>query len=243
MSSLSASELISWWEAGARQHPVERAVTLLSAWSRDPREKTASLSIGRRDRQLGAIYQSLFGPVLNGFAECLKCGERLEYEIVIPELHSDAASGNQQEITLSSGELVLHLRLPNSFDLIAVSGCHDVDSAQRALGQRCVIDARVGESAIAVDVLDDSTWEEIAARLAESDPGAETLIDLTCSACGHNWQVMLDIERFLWAKINAMARRLLREVHILAQTYHWSEAEILALTPTRRQLYLGMAQA
>jgi hypothetical protein len=54
---------------------------------------------------------------------------------------------------------------------------------------------------------------------------------------------MLDIERFLWAKINAVARRLLHEVHILAQVYHWSEAEILALTPTRRQFYLEMAQA
>ena len=243
MPSLSAAELISLWEAGAGQHPVERAVTLLSAWSREPREKTASLSIGRRDRQLGAIYQVLFGPLLKGFAECPKCAERLEYEIAVPELHSGSEESNPREITLFSGEVLLHLRLPNSFDLMAVRECSSLQAAQRTLGERCILDACVEQRAVAVNALPENTWDEIAARLAESDPGAETLIDLTCAACGHGWQVMLDIERFLWARINAVARRLLHEVHILAQVYHWSEAEILALTPTRRQFYLEMAQA
>src|SRR5947209_3483671 len=243
MPSLSASELISSWETSAGQHPVERAVTLLAAWSREPREKTACLSIGRRDRQLGAIYESLFGPILNGFAECPGCAERLEYEIAVPKLHAEAEDRDQHQTTLMSGDILLHLRLPNSFDLIAVRECGDVESARKALGQRCVVDAHSGESAVAVETLAASTWDEIAARLAESDPGAETLIDLTCAVCRHNWQVMLDIECFLWARINALARRLLREVHILAQAYSWTEAEILALSPIRRQLYLEMAQA
>ena len=242
MSSLSASELIAWWEASAGQPSVERAVTLLAAWLRETPEKTAGLSVGKRDRQLIAIYESLFGPVLKAYAECPNCAERLEYEIEIPLLGSEAG-GDRQEIPLSCGEISLQLRLPNSFDLIAIRACGDLRSAQKTLGQRCIVAARSGETAIAIDTLTDSTWNEIAARLAESDAGAETLLKLTCSVCRHTWRVMLDIEPFLWAKISALAKRLLREVHILALAYGWREADILALTPVRRQLYLEMAQA
>jgi hypothetical protein len=45
---------------------------------------------------------------------------------------------------------------------------------------------------------------------------------------------------FFWKEINHWANRILREVHLLASTYGWSEADILALTPTRRQWYLAL---
>jgi hypothetical protein len=241
MPALSASELIAWWERSTGLHPVERAVTLLSAWLREPYDKTANLSIGRRDQQLGLLYTSLFGPVLKAFAECPNCAEGLEYSIPLPELHCEAAG--QQEITLLCGETLLRLRLPDSFDLKAVCGCNDLQSAQKMLAQRCIVEARAGEAAIAVERLTDHTLEKVAARLAESDPGAETLIDLTCSACRHAWQVTLDIEFFLWTRINALAKRLLGEVHVLAQVYGWSESDILSLSPARRQFYLEMVQA
>ena len=37
--------------------------------------------------------------------------------------------------------------------------------------------------------------------------------------------------------------RILREVHTLAAAYGWSEAEILALSPARRRVYLELAAA
>ena len=50
------------------------------------------------------------------------------------------------------------------------------------------------------------------------------------------------LERF-WAEIDAWARRILREVNILARAYGWRESDILALGAVRRQIYLTMAQA
>ena len=67
------------------------------------------------------------------------------------------------------------------------------------------------------------------------------LIDLECSACGRRWQVVLDIESFLWTKFGGLARRLLREVHALARAYGWREPDILAMSATRRHYYLEMA--
>ena len=39
------------------------------------------------------------------------------------------------------------------------------------------------------------------------------------------------------------ARRLLREIHLLATTYHWPEREILGLSHRRRLAYLLMIEA
>ncbi|MGQ0568671.1 MAG: phage baseplate protein, partial [Armatimonadota bacterium] len=81
---------------------------------------------------------------------------------------------------------------------------------------------------------------ELAARMAEAQPEAEVLLDLECAACGHRWQAPLDIAAFLWTEIASRAKRLLREVHTLAQVYGWRESDVLALSDARRQHYLGL---
>jgi hypothetical protein len=44
----------------------------------------------------------------------------------------------------------------------------------------------------------------------------------------------------LWLEITARSQRLILEVHQLARTYGWTEAEILNLSAARRALYLKM---
>ena len=62
----------------------------------------------------------------------------------------------------------------------------------------------------------------------------------TCPACTFTWSEPFDIVTFFWAEIDAWARRLLADVHVLASSYGWSERDILALSPVRRQYYLEM---
>ena len=91
-----------------------------------------------------------------------------------------------------------------------------------------------------------STWTSCRAevcdaaeeRLAAADPGAELELALACPSCDHRWTQDLDPVAFLWAEIDGWARRLAGEVHVLAAAYGWGEAEILALSPLRRRLYL-----
>ena len=45
---------------------------------------------------------------------------------------------------------------------------------------------------------------------------------------------------YLWHEVDAWALRLLRDVHRLARAYSWREADILALSPSRRQCYLDL---
>jgi hypothetical protein len=220
------------WEHGAGQHPADRALTLLSACFDKPREDLALLGLARRDRLLLEVYAELFGDALPAFAECAECGERLEYTLSARELCA-ATADVPVDLSLKVGEITLRLRPPNSFDLGAASVCADVASARRLLATRCIV-----EGSVAAETLAEAVVDQISGRLAEADPQAEVLIDLDCARCHHGWQVAFEVERFLWMKVGAMARRLLREVHTLAHAYGWSERDILALSPVRRQFYL-----
>lgn len=50
-----------------------------------------------------------------------------------------------------------------------------------------------------------------------------------------------DIGAYLWEEVDAWADRTLRDVHLLAASYGWSERDILDLSPARRGRYLELA--
>jgi hypothetical protein len=80
-------------------------------------------------------------------------------------------------------------------------------------------------------------------EMEQQDPYAEIHMSLSCPACNHRWTSSLDIVSYLWGEIEDWAQRLLADVHTLASAYSWSERDILALNPTRRQFYLDMVRA
>jgi hypothetical protein len=238
----SNSDLIALWERGTGEHPVDRALMLLSACCpSEPHEELARLSIGARDARLLEIYERLFGPELAAFAHCPACNEPLEYTLSTRELTASCSSPTDPPpLNLDNGPISLRLRLPDSLDLRAVSACTEPEFAAKMLTERCIVEAKLGGQPVPSADLPPDITETVSSALAAADPGAEMLIDLNCAVCSHTWQVTLDIERFLWSKISATAKRLLRDVHALASAYGWREPDILALSTVRRQTYLEM---
>jgi hypothetical protein len=82
--------------------------------------------------------------------------------------------------------------------------------------------------------------DEIVGHMAQADPQADVQLALCCPRCSHEWQEVFDIVSFFWSEISAWTARILREVHTLACAYGWREADILAMSPGRRQCYLEM---
>lgn len=76
--------------------------------------------------------------------------------------------------------------------------------------------------------------------MSEADRQADVWLDLTCPCCERRWKETFDIVSYLWSELQERAKELMREVHILASAYGWREAEILALSASRRQRYLEM---
>jgi hypothetical protein len=76
--------------------------------------------------------------------------------------------------------------------------------------------------------------------LEAADPDADFTFDVRCEVCGLSGTPQLDAGQLLWDEVDACARTLLAEVHLLAGAYGWSESEILALSPERRASYVSM---
>src|SRR5829696_9123583 len=89
MRALSASELLSAWERGLSQTPVERALGLLGAACADePPEALARLSVGERDARLLTLREWTFGRQLTSVARCPGCGEQLEIGLSAADLRA-----------------------------------------------------------------------------------------------------------------------------------------------------------
>jgi hypothetical protein len=253
MRPLSASELLAAWERGLGRSSVERALTLLSAAGATP-EEAARWPIGRRDRGLLALRERTFGPRLISRSVCAACGGELETAFTVDQIAggpapaADAPDGPEHgpapaEHEWSGYGYRVELRLPDSRDL-AELGRHDepVESSRRRLLERCVVAAHRDGRRVPAARLPKRVARAIGERLAAIDPHADIEVSSVCPGCGEVWCAPFDVVEFFWTEIDAWARRLVRDVHTLARAYGWSEGEILALSPLRRQCYLDLAR-
>lgn len=229
------------WERGLKKGPPERALALLeSACPDSPPEALADFSIGRRDAALLKLREWAFGREMTGNATCRKCGQLLEMKLDAASLRQPFNDGAQPlEISLAAHACTLVLRLPNSTDLLACAGFTMAEIPKQLFG-RCLISARMQDKEVGIGQLPDKVIEAAAEAMSKADPQANLEMDISCIACGHEWREFFDIVSFFWTEIDAWARRMLREIHVLASAYGWSEAEILNLSPLRRSCYLEL---
>ena len=113
----------------------------------------------------------------------------------------------------------------------------DIEQAEAELAAACLLSVD-GRSPTVDDIAE--LGGPIGERMAALDPAAELLFESVCPVCGFPITASLDATGFLLEEMASGARYLFHEVHILASTYHWSESEILDLTPRRRHLYLDL---
>jgi hypothetical protein len=241
MRPLSAAELLDAWERGLSEPVPGRGLALLAAACPDvSSDALAALSIGECDSRLLTLREWSFGSQLASVSDCSRCGERLEWTTSIRDLRSLEQPASSGELSLTVGGYAISFRLPNTLDFAAAAECADPAAARLKILERSVIAARRGDQAIAPGDLPVAVVEAIEKRMAEVDSQANIQLDLLCPACGHRWQALFDIGSFFWGELNAWAQRLLAEVHVLASAYGWREADILNLSPARRQFYLGL---
>jgi hypothetical protein len=239
MQALSAQQILQIWDVGQRQHPIDRALMLLSAAMPDCSiDRLANLSIGQRDGYLLQLRELTLGSQLESFAECPKCAEPLEFQLQIGDLLVDQSGAIEASGCCCVEEWEVQFRRLTSRDLATILGCSTVQSAQQQLVQQCVQAVHYQGQARSISEFPSALLVRLSEQLAAADPQAELLLDLTCPACRHDWQILFDIVTFFWAELNAQAKRLIGEVHTLARSYGWREADILAMSSMRRQLYL-----
>ncbi|MBD2773382.1 phage baseplate protein [Iningainema tapete] len=246
MRSPSALELLNAWEWGLSQHPIQRALKLLAvAFPQTPLKTLAQLSIGQRDAYLLTLRELVFGSQLISLATCPHCSECLELTLNSADIKVGAElslpeTKPQETFTVDIADCQVQFRLPNSLDIAALASQDHIADSQQYLLNRCVLAVHCHSEQQTNDQLPPNLWDAVVQRMAEVDPQADVQFKLVCPVCKHQWQVVFDILSFFWKEIDAWAYRILREVHTLACIYGWGEAEILALSPHRRQFYLQL---
>ena len=214
---LSAAATLDLWQEAEGRDPVGRALALASLSGR-PLDELAALPIGRRDALLLELYA---GEALDATAACPACGEQAEFSVERDALLARARDAKPAD-----------WRPPDSTDVSAAAATGDAEAADRVLLERCAGSAELSAGQRAAFV----------AAVAEADPLAEVLVDVSCPACGEAFVADLDVGAFVWADVRVAARRLLLEVDALARAYGWTEAEVLALGDRRRAAYLELAE-
>lgn len=206
---------------------------------RDPAE-LSGLALGQRDGLLLDLRLALVGPTLVCLAACVDCGAPFEFSVEVAAVRAGPAPA-PGPLRVTVGGTVITARAITGADLDAVGGMGSVGEAREALIGRAVTSATRSGVDVPASAL---TAEEVAAlgeALEAVDPWSDLRTEIACPECGAATEAVLDVAAFVWAELAAQARSLLFDVDALARRYGWSEAEILALSPARRRLYLDLA--
>jgi hypothetical protein len=239
MHALTASDMLRAWEAGRGRYPAERALLLLALACPDiPADDLRGLTVGQRNARLLTLRQMTLGSSAQCFVRCSRCNESLEFTLDSEALRQPEPT--TRRYTLSLDDFNVSFRLPTSLDVVAAADCVDIESGRSFLLERCIEGVQQHDQPVAVAALPEQITLAIAESMLKYDPQAEIRLALHCHACQYAWSAAFDIVSFFWAEIEAQAKRLLREVHTLARAYGWREADILALSPARRQCYLEL---
>ncbi len=243
MRTPTPMELLEVWERGDGASAAARGVLLLATADDGTGDSALARTVGQCDAELLRLRAALFGPVLEATARCPACGAIAAAAVRCDDLlmpSPDATPAATFDYDAPALGIRAALRLPTSADLLALEGSGDLGAARATLLARCVRGAQHDGASCAVGDLPAAAQAEIAQAIAAHDPQADVQLGFHCPGCGTAWQPVFDIAAYLWQELHAWALRLLRDVDVLAQCYHWREADILALSPRRRQAYLEL---
>ncbi|PSJ43362.1 phage baseplate protein [Sphingomonas deserti] len=242
MAAPDPSAILDVWERGLGQ-PLQRQVVALLAAVRPGTSQSdiAALPLGARDAMLLDLREELFGPALATIATCPQCSEQLEANFALEDVRvSPTAAAEVDLVTVIAGREI-RLRPPATADLLAIPSGADAEAVRTILLERCVTGRDVEGKPVAAAALPAAAITPIIQSMARADPQAVVELNLACAACGHHFVAIFDIAAFLMREIHGWARQILRDIDSLARAYGWREADILALSPARRQIYVEMA--
>jgi hypothetical protein len=228
---------------------LSRCILRVGAEENVTPEMVRALTAGDREALLLHLRRITYGERLPCLLNCTDsaCGERMDLELKVSELLLEpyAASQEWNEVAVRTEKKMyrVRLRVPNGLDqeFVAERAWMNATDAENLLLQRCVESVSAeGSSPLTMDQWPAELADEIGRKFGELDPQAEILLSLQCPACGQAFTGEFDAGAYLYHELRGHIPHLYREVHRMARSYHWSEAEILSMTPRKRSVYLSL---
>ena len=224
----------------------------LEGAAQSPETLARALTVGDREALLLHLRRLTVGEHLPCVLQCpaADCGQPMDLELRVSDLllppYAETQPAHEATLGDDGAASYVRFRLPTGADQEAAAalGITDPEAATDLLLRRCLLQLAVGEepaTAVTAETeLPKAVRRELPGLLARLDPQAELLLNLACPACDHAFTALLDAAAYLFQEVSGRAAHLYREVHLLALSYHWSEAEILGMNAARRQRYLDL---
>jgi hypothetical protein len=226
-----AAATLDLWEALTATTPPARGAAVLVARGVAPDLGAArELPLAVAAREALAELRERVGPTLDAVASCPVCEALLEVSLPLDEVLAGAE-------VLADGARVdeVVVRGPTTADVLAALASAEPAATLRA---RCVTWP---------EGTDPDADAELAARVAtvaEQLAGAAGVsVRLNCPECGGDVLADVDVVRLLTERVTEQAQGLLADVAMLAAAFGWSEGDVLAMSPARLRVYLGLARA
>jgi hypothetical protein len=172
------------------------------------------------------------------------CAELLEIELSMEEILSvrtpDTYTGTLR-IPVQGKQYMF--RKPTGADQLSWlnESLADEESAVAAVVSTLWVPGDSKKDEILSRLMQTSEWiEEVDRGMKAMDPLVHFSLTTTCPVCGNNSTTVIDLEGLLLGRLHRIQRHLFHTIHRLAGFYHWSEPQILALSPRRRAYYLSL---
>jgi hypothetical protein len=178
------------------------------------------------------------------------CLQLIEIEVPLSDLIATQRDGNNRSLLeCQDGATIFRLRRPTGDDQRRwrTRSFTDATEARNAILGSLVVhgdgpltiaaypSAAPGLPATLIDTIDQ--------RLEEFDLLVAFSVQVVCPHCGFKTDVPLDLEALALKELEKIQQQELESIHQLAVRYHWSESEIVELTPGRRARYLRLIAA
>jgi hypothetical protein len=226
-------------------HLITRCLRRLGPLEPVEADVVRCLSVGDREALLLQLRRLTLGERISCLLSCPDCGKKMDLDLQVNELllppYPDVKRLHQNQISDRENSYNIIFRLPNGEDQEAAVGlaAKSLDSAAELILRRCIqqMTAADGEEIVALPPV---VLRELPEKMAELDPQAELLLDLTCPECEAGFVVPFDAGDYVCREFAGQEREFYGEVHALSFHYHWNEDAVLGLSRRKRRLYFDL---
>lgn len=199
-------------------------------------------TVSERLQGLLAIANASTGAATAAVAICSNadCREQVELELGLSGF-ADEEPANKIDWLSPDGDKIL-CRLPTGQDQLSWQ--------LHAKNEQQIDEAFLAESLMESPArellptpLPDAWMDSLGTALNAADPLTALNIDVSCPFCNQALRVDVDLEQLLIEGLRLQQRRLIEQIHRLANSYHWSEIDIASLPSWRRERYLSRIAA
>ena len=166
-------------------------------------------------------------------ATCGSCDGLFDFEIDLDNLPAPQSIVDMQEfakVTTSQG--FVNIRAPTLHDQIEVAR-NAGDDESFGLLERLVLN-----SVVDLQALLDSDLEALDEAASLLSPTLPFAVEAPCPTCLYKNAIAIDVSSWL----DKLDMDLIGDVHVIASTYGWAEADILTMSQTRRNGYLRLIE-